>query len=215
MKSSSYATNGENIENITFTGIKLINRQHYMSATAPMFAKRMVHEHKVLDKEPLDYADAYPDPNNLYKWYFMIIGPESTIYEGGVYLGIITLPPNYPFGPPSMQLLTPSGRFSVKQNICMSNLSYHPESHSPAWTLHKYLVGLISVITDTTITGVGHLHSHDAEKKKHRDGSESYNTKNHPGIFDCPRFTRLREKANAMKQKNVGGGGKKKLFGLF
>ncbi|KAL3921303.1 MAG: hypothetical protein SGPRY_004952, partial [Prymnesium sp.] len=46
-------------------------------------------------------------------WHFTIRGPPSTAFEGGRYHGRITLPPEYPFKPPSIALLTPSGRFEA------------------------------------------------------------------------------------------------------
>lgn len=182
--------------------------------SAVMFSKRMIHEQKVLDKEPLEYADAYPEADDLHKWYFMLVGPESTIYEGGKYIGIITLPKDYPFSPPSMQMLTPSGRFKIGQNICMSNLSYHPESHSAAWTIQKYLIGLISVMSDDKIVGVGHIKDTDSNKKQYRDSSEKYNNDTYSNIYNNPRFERLRSISIAIKEKK-NNGKKNKLFGLF
>ena len=58
----------------------------------------------------------------------MLEGGKGTEYEGGVYHGIMQFPPAYPYRPPSLQMLTPSGRFAVGQKICLSNTDYHAET---------------------------------------------------------------------------------------
>jgi len=39
----------------------------------------------------------------------MIVGPENTPYENGIYVFDILLPPNYPDAPPKVQFLTTGG----------------------------------------------------------------------------------------------------------
>lgn len=71
---------------------------------------------------------AHPFPSNLLEWHFVLEGGKGTEYEGGVYHGIMQFPPAYPYRPPSLQMLTPSGRFAVSQKICLSNTDYHAET---------------------------------------------------------------------------------------
>ena len=66
-------------------------------------------------------------------WYFVIFGLTDCPYEGGVYLGKIIFPLQYPLKPPGIQMITPNGRFKSKTRICMSMSDYHPESWNPAW----------------------------------------------------------------------------------
>ena len=58
--------------------------------------------------------------DNLFEWHFTVRGPSDSDFQGGVYHGRITLPPDYPMKPPSIMLLT----VSIKQNIysCQSIL---------------------------------------------------------------------------------------------
>lgn len=40
---------------------------------------------------------------------YVLEGQDDTPYEGGYYHGKIIFPPQYPFKPPSILMLTPSG----------------------------------------------------------------------------------------------------------
>jgi len=63
---------------------------------------------------------------------------------GGIYHGSITLPYEYPMKPPYIIFFTPSGRFEIKEKICLSFTNYHPEYWQPAWTIQNILVALVS-----------------------------------------------------------------------
>ena len=43
--------------------------------------------------------------------------------------------------PPSIYMVTPSGRFEVNMKICMSMSDFHPESWNPSWRVETILVG--------------------------------------------------------------------------
>ena len=51
-----------------------------------------------------------PPQDNLFEWHFTILGPADTAFEGGRYHGRIVLPSDYPMKPPSILMLTVSGR---------------------------------------------------------------------------------------------------------
>ncbi len=78
-------------------------------------------------------ASRYPDvcimaealEENIFEWHFAISGQRGSDYEGGIYHGRILLPPEYPFKPPDFVMLTPSGRFQVRQRS-------RPRASSPA-----------------------------------------------------------------------------------
>lgn len=61
-------------------------------------------------------------------WRFIIQGPPGSVYEGGVYMGKLKFPEQYPFKPPSIFMLTPNGRFETDRRLCLSMSDYHPES---------------------------------------------------------------------------------------
>ena len=70
----------------------------------------------------------------MFIWHFTLRGPPKSDYENGLYHGVVELNESYPFKPPKISFLTPSGRFEVGKDICMSFTNYHPESWQPAWT---------------------------------------------------------------------------------
>lgn len=41
----------------------------------------------------------------------MVLGPEGTPYVGGLYHGKLVFPRQFPFKPPSIYMITPSGRY--------------------------------------------------------------------------------------------------------
>ena len=40
----------------------------------------------------------------------------------------VVFSPQYPYKPPSILMLTPSGRFAIQQKLCLSISDFHPES---------------------------------------------------------------------------------------
>lgn len=52
----------------------------------------------------------------------------------GQYHGKLKFPSNYPFAPPSVMMITPSGRFKPSERLCLSMSDFHPETWNPAWT---------------------------------------------------------------------------------
>ena len=45
--------------------------------------------------------------------HYVVKGPENTPYEGGFYHGKLIFPKEFPFRPPRILMLTPSGRFKT------------------------------------------------------------------------------------------------------
>jgi len=108
------------------------------------------------DKDPT--FDASADERNILHWYFVFDGPAATPYEGGEYLGRLQFPPNFPFAPPSILLITPSGRFETEKRLCTTMSDFHPETWSPMWTAGNVIRGLVSFMAqDAEATSVGGL----------------------------------------------------------
>jgi len=77
-------------------------------------------------KERVENIEAKPLETNILEWHYVVRGPKGTPYEGGVYHGKLKFPKNYPFGPPSIYMLTPSGRFMPSTKLCLSMSDFHP-----------------------------------------------------------------------------------------
>ncbi|KAL8275347.1 hypothetical protein Esti_000796 [Eimeria stiedai] len=106
---------------------------------------RLRREWLALQKESLPHIATKPEENDLLTWFFLIYDlPADTPFANGFYLGKLVFPPNYPFAPPSILLLTPNGRFETNKRLCMSFSDYHPELWNPSWKVETLLKGFVS-----------------------------------------------------------------------
>jgi len=115
--------------------------------------------------------------SNILEWYYVIFGPKGSVYEGGVYLGKIKFPPEYPHKPPSLLMITPSGRFQTNTRLCLSMSDFHPESWNPMWTVSSILTGLLSFMLENKETH-GSILTSDAQKRKFAAFSKKCNSQN-------------------------------------
>lgn len=132
--------------------------------------------------DPNWYASYDEDSGDMYKCYFCFRGPDDTPFEDGWYFGCFHLPSQFPFKPPRIVMLTPSGRLEVGKSICTTFSVWHGESWSPAWGLDKLIVGMRSFFADD-VKGAGHgigaLHASDDEKRRLANLSMDYNVEQH------------------------------------
>jgi ubiquitin-conjugating enzyme E2 G1 len=68
-----------------------------------MAFKRLAAELKQITKEPNYFYSVKPTENNFLIWNFMLIGPEDTLYEGGIFDGSIIFSDKYPIEPPKVK----------------------------------------------------------------------------------------------------------------
>ena len=112
--------------------------------------------------------------SKLDKVLFLIRGPADTPYEGGEYVLELTLPAEYPLAPPSLRMLTPSGRFAVSAKLCTSFSAFHPESWSPTYTFSTLVTSLVSFMTEDA-PGLGSITATAAERRRLAAASAAYN----------------------------------------
>jgi len=102
---------------------------------------------------PAFYAAPVSDAD-LHDWHFTLLGPPApSPYAGGMYHGRITLPHTYPLKPPNFRFLTPSGRFEVNREICLSISGFHEETWMPAWGVRTALTALRSFMAEQGTAG--------------------------------------------------------------
>lgn len=126
--------------------------------------KRLTREYATLQQTPVEYIVAHPSESNILEWHYILTGPPNTPYAGGQYWGILTFPPDYPFNPPGIRMLTPSGRFQTNTRLCLSISDFHPKSFNPAWSVSTILVGLMSFMTSEEMT-TGSIRASESERK--------------------------------------------------
>ncbi|XP_059489538.1 ubiquitin-conjugating enzyme E2 J2 [Neocloeon triangulifer] len=130
-----------------------------------------------LKKDPVPYVVAEPLPSNILEWHYVVTGPENTPYTGGKYHGKLVFPPDFPYKPPSIYMITPNGRFKTNVRLCLSISDYHPDTWNPAWSVSTILTGLLSFMAEKSPT-LGSIEMPDSERRRLAHESLDFNLKN-------------------------------------
>jgi ubiquitin-conjugating enzyme E2 D/E len=109
--------------------------------------KRLTKELDELKKNSIPNVSAGPVKNDLFEWGAVILGPEKTPYEGGIFYLDIHIPMNYPFKPPLVNFKTKIYHPNINGagNICLDILK---SQWSPALTIEKILLSICSLLSD-------------------------------------------------------------------
>lgn len=147
--------------------------------------RRLRRELETIQKTANPQITVRPSPNNLLEWHFALHDlPADTPYCDGCYHGKVIFPADYPHKPPSIIMVTKSGRLQVGVRVCLSMTDYHPESWNPAWSVDTILVGFVSFFLSDKEGGVGSLKT--TLEKRRVEAAESW-AKN----ADNPEFREL------------------------
>lgn len=176
-----------------------------------MAVQRLQKELKLLNKDPVPGIIARPNPSNMLEWHYLLDGAVDSPYAGGRYHGKVVFPSQYPFRPPDIMMVTPSGRFAPNTRLCLSMSSFHPESWNPMWSVSSILSGLYSFMNETTATTGSVVTSH-AEKRRLAALSMTHNAKNASFRKVFPDVAEAHARANEEGEKELaaparGGGG--------
>jgi len=138
--------------------------------------KRIMQEARELANDPSPEYSAAPLEDDIFEWHCTLRGPAGTEFEGGLYHFRILLPAEYPFRPPSIMMLTPSGRFETDTKICISFTSYHEELWQPAWGVRTAIIGLQGFfpLKGKAAVGIGSIEHPVAERKRLAQLSRSW-----------------------------------------
>ncbi|KAF6003282.1 Ubiquitin-conjugating enzyme E2 J1 [Cyanidiococcus yangmingshanensis] len=128
-------------------------------------AKRIMQELAELAREPSSLFRVRALEDDLFEVHFTIRGPTDSAFEEGLYHGRILLPPEYPYKPPEIMLLTPNGRFETGKRICLSVTQHHTETWQPSWGIRTILIALIGFMPSRGDGAVGALDFSDEERR--------------------------------------------------
>lgn len=165
-----------------------------------------------IKKDPVPYIVAEPLPSNILEWHYVVTGPESSPYEGGLYHGKLVFPAEFPFKPPSIYMITPSGRFRPNTRLCLSISDYHPDTWNPAWSVATILTGLLSFMLERSPT-MGSVETTENEKRVLAARSHSVNLSNKhfcelfPDLAKASRQLVREQEEAAVKMSSGGGSG--------
>ncbi|GMI48954.1 hypothetical protein TrCOL_g13181 [Triparma columacea] len=115
-----------------------------------------------LSRNPPDtFSVGLPDEDNIYEWDIMLMGPESTLYEGGFFKAKLKFPSDFPNMPPEMTFVSEMWHPNVYEGgkVCISIL--HPpgedaynsqESADERWRpilgVEQIIISVISMLSD-------------------------------------------------------------------
>lgn len=129
--------------------------------------KRILKESAELSTHPSPDFTAAPLESDLYEWHFTLRGPPApSPYANAIYHGRIVLPPAYPLKPPSFRFLTPTGRFEVNREICLSISGHHEETWQPAWGIRTALVAIRSFMDSDAKGQVGGMDANEEVRRR-------------------------------------------------
>eukprot|EP00794_Sanderia_malayensis_P017372 gene17372-19111_t len=109
--------------------------------------KRIQRELAELTVDPPPNCSAAPKGDNLYEWVATILGPQGSVYEGGVFFLEISFPSDYPFKPPKVIFKTRIYHCNINSQgvVCLDILK---DKWSPAFTVSKVLLSVIALLSD-------------------------------------------------------------------
>ena len=119
------------------------------------------------------------DEHNQRHLYYLLEGfPDSSPFAGGQYVVMMKLHEDYPFKAPSIQLLTPNGRFIPNNWICISGLThFHAETWCPLLTFTTIMAGFVSFWFSEYSGEVGGQRTTTEEKQALAAASHEFNKK--------------------------------------
>lgn len=78
---------------------------------------RLLRDLSRIEKEGEDSIFASPDENNIYHWEAVILGPESSVWEGGIFKLDLKFTEEYPTKPPQVKFISklfhPNGKIKI------------------------------------------------------------------------------------------------------
>lgn len=114
-----------------------------------------------LNRNPVEgFSAGLKDDDDLYKWEVVIIGPQDTLYEGGMFKADLTFTKDYPQKPPKMRFTTEMWHPNIEKDgtVCISILhepgddKWGYESASERWlpihTVETIIVSVISMLAE-------------------------------------------------------------------
>nr|XP_006817456.1 PREDICTED: uncharacterized protein LOC100368888 [Saccoglossus kowalevskii] len=149
-------------------------------STASARVKRILREISAYNREPYAHIHIYPCDNNIGFWRVLLVGPQNTPYEGGVFVLYVDFPDKYPLSPPQIRFLTPiyHCNINVAGRICHSIFDRNYTPDTPVSTILMYVFGLlITPEPDDPLDSVL-AEEYFSDKDKYYETAKQY-TKNH------------------------------------
>lgn len=160
--------------------------------------KRLRSDIAKLAADPPEFIWARYKESNVFLWSFLLAPPSDSAYGAGWYWGRLKFPSEYPMAPPSILMVTPSGRFATETKICLSISDFHPETWNPTLQVSTILKGVLSfMLGEETTTGA--LWATDLERRRLAQLSVEWNKRQPEFNAVFPDFDELRAAEQARR----------------
>jgi ubiquitin-conjugating enzyme E2 N len=108
--------------------------------------RRIIKETQRLVQEPAPGISASPSEENMRHFNVMILGPQSSAYEGGVFKLELFLPEDYPMAAPKVRFLTRIYHPNIDKlgRICLDILK---DKWSPALQIRTVLISIQALLS--------------------------------------------------------------------
>lgn len=124
-----------------------------------MALKRLQLEYKQQLRDPNYFYSINPDENNFLKWQILLLGPNDTIFEGGIFKCEIIFPKEYPNRPPEFKFLDNFFHPNIYKDgkVCISILhegqdvygyEHISERWNPSHSVNSILMSILSIIPE-------------------------------------------------------------------
>jgi len=145
-------------------------------------SKRLANEYKKIITDPVDNVTFDVDENNILNWKFTFLGPYDTPYEGGIYHGVITFPPDYPSRPPKVKFTSklfhpnvyPDGNICISilhEGIDETNYEREDERWRSIFNVRYIFIVIIAILNESNLDSAANI---DAAKLYREDKKAYY-----------------------------------------
>ncbi|EKF39713.1 ubiquitin-conjugating enzyme e2, putative [Trypanosoma cruzi marinkellei] len=110
--------------------------------------RRLMQDLQRIQRGTNSFFSARPIDGDLFHWRAVVLGPESTVWEGGIFKLQLDFTDEYPCAPPKVRFLTRDmfhPNVYVDGNICLDTLK---TEWSPILDVETLLMMIISLLSD-------------------------------------------------------------------
>ncbi|EAN96506.1 putative ubiquitin-conjugating enzyme E2 [Trypanosoma cruzi] len=110
--------------------------------------RRLMQDLQRIQRGTNSFFSARPIDGDLFHWRAVVLGPESTVWEGGIFKLQLDFTDEYPCAPPKVRFLTRDmfhPNVYVDGNICLDTLK---TEWSPILDVESLLMMIISLLSD-------------------------------------------------------------------
>jgi ubiquitin-protein ligase len=99
--------------------------------------RRLLWDFQNLQASQCESVSASPNPNNIFEWNAVILGPDDTEWKNGIFKLVLTFPTTYPQFPPTARFITPvfHPNISSSGNVCLDTLNRNWTPIHDVWSI--------------------------------------------------------------------------------